>query len=65
MQRTDTRRIARLFRPYRARLCSRPGADRASRPRCRMVSPFLLREILDDAIPERDTTLLTLAGGRA
>ena len=27
-----------------------------------MISPFLLREVLDKAIPERDTTLLTLAG---
>src|SRR3712207_1646181 len=28
-----------------------------------MVSPFLLREVLDQAIPERDTTLLTLLVG--
>ena len=24
-----------------------------------MISPFLLRAVLDDAIPERDTALLT------
>ena len=57
------RRITRLFRPHRARLTTvlvlivfSAGLG--------MVSPFLLKAILDQAIPERDTTLLAwLVGG--
>jgi ATP-binding cassette subfamily B protein len=54
----DLRRIARLFRPYRARLTAVLGLIGLSAG-LGMASPFLLREILDVAIPQRDTTLLT------
>ncbi len=50
-------RIARLFRPYRARLITVLGLIVLSAG-ISMVSPFLLRAILDSALPERDTTLL-------
>ena len=60
---TDLRRIARLFRPYRARLGSVLALIALSAT-LGMVSPFLLKEILDTAIPDRDTTLLAwLVGG--
>lgn len=60
---TDTpvslRRIAGLFRPHRgpmtalfALLVVQAGLG--------VVSPFLLREILDDALPHRDTLLISL-----
>jgi len=51
-----------LFRPYRARLGAvlslivlAAGLD--------IISPFLLRAVLDTAIPERDNALLTLLAG--
>jgi ATP-binding cassette, subfamily B, bacterial len=53
------RRIARLFVPYRRRLSVLLlliGISAA----VGVVSPFLLRAVLDDAIPNKDTTLLTL-----
>src|SRR5688500_18446521 len=56
-------RIARLFRPYRGRLSAVLGLIVLSAG-LSMVSPFLLREILDVALPERDTRLLIwLVGG--
>ncbi len=55
---TDTRRIAGLFRPYRRRLFAVLALIALSAT-LSMASPFLLREILDVAIPRRDTTLLT------
>jgi ATP-binding cassette, subfamily B, bacterial len=55
---TDTARIARLFKPYRARLGSVLALIGLSAG-LSMVSPFLLRAVLDHAIPERDTALLT------
>jgi ATP-binding cassette subfamily B protein len=55
--RLDRRRLLGLFRPYRLRLgvvlfliVISAGLG--------MVSPFLLRAVLDQAIPERDTVLL-------
>jgi ATP-binding cassette subfamily B protein len=54
----DLRRIARLFGPYRGRLTAVLGLIGLSAG-LGMASPFLLREILDVAIPGRDTTLLT------
>ena len=59
----DTRRIVRLFAPYRWRLAwvlllivFSSGLG--------MVSPFLLREVLDKGILRHDTTLLSeLVGG--
>jgi ATP-binding cassette, subfamily B, bacterial len=55
---SETRRIARLFAPYRARLATVLGLIAVSAA-LGMISPFLLRAVLDQAIPERDTTLLT------
>jgi ATP-binding cassette subfamily B protein len=54
----DLRRIARLFRPYRARLGAVLGLIVVSAA-LGMASPFLLREVLDEAIPRGDTRLLT------
>jgi ATP-binding cassette, subfamily B, bacterial len=57
------RRIVRLFRPHRARLGSVLGLILVSAG-LGMVSPFLLREVLDVAIPEKDRELLAwLVGG--
>jgi ATP-binding cassette subfamily B protein len=56
-------RIARLFQPYRGRLAAVLGLIVVSAG-LSMVSPFLLREILDTALPDRDTALLGwLVGG--
>jgi ATP-binding cassette, subfamily B, bacterial len=51
-------RIARLFRPYRGRLSAVLALIVVSAV-LGMASPFLLREVLDKAIPQGDTTLLT------
>ncbi|MFG3509708.1 ABC transporter ATP-binding protein [Streptomyces sp. NPDC047821] len=53
------RRILRLFRPYRARLAV-VGLLVAASSLVSVASPFLLREILDTAIPQQRTGLLTL-----
>src|SRR5438477_1621643 len=58
-RKTELRRIARLFRPYRARLSAVLALILFSAGLA-MVSPFLLRSVLDTAIPQRDTALLTL-----
>ncbi len=59
----QTRRIAALFRPYRGRLGAVLGLIAISAG-LGMVSPFLLRDVLDTAIPDGDTTLLSwLVGG--
>jgi ATP-binding cassette subfamily B protein len=55
---SDTRRITRLFRPYRARLTAVLGLILISAG-LGMAPPFLLRAVLDQAIPQRDTALLT------
>jgi ATP-binding cassette subfamily B protein len=57
-ERSELRRIGALFSPYRARLLSVLGLIALSAT-LSMASPFLLRAVLDHAIPERDTTLLT------
>ncbi len=57
------RRIVKLFRPYRGRLFTVLFLIAVSAA-LGMVSPFLLRDILDVAIPEnRDGLLLALVGG--
>jgi len=56
---SDTARIARLFRPYRLRLTTVLGLIGISAG-LSMITPFLLRAVLDTAIPERDTKLLTM-----
>jgi ATP-binding cassette subfamily B protein len=59
----QTRRIAALFRPYRRRLGAVLGLI-AVGAGLGMVSPFLLRDVLDHAIPDGDTTTLSwLVGG--
>jgi ATP-binding cassette subfamily B protein len=58
----DGRRILRLFHPYRARLGLVLGLIVLS-ALVSMASPFLLREVLDKAIPDRDQGLLTLLVG--
>jgi ATP-binding cassette subfamily B protein len=55
----DVRRILRLFRPYRGRLAL-VGLLVAAASLVSVASPFLLREILDVAIPDRRTGLLSL-----
>src|SRR5256885_7284490 len=57
-RKTDLRRIARLFRPYRGRLSAVLALLLVSAG-LGMVSPFLLRQVLDTAIPDKDMTLLT------
>ncbi|MDJ0463702.1 ABC transporter ATP-binding protein [Streptomyces sp. H27-C3] len=55
----QVRRILRLFRPYRGRLLI-VGVLVAASSLVAVASPFLLREILDTAIPQRRTGLLSL-----
>src|SRR2546428_77963 len=55
----DRRRLLGLFRPYRLRLGTVLFLILISAG-LGMVSPFLLRAVLDQAIPQRDTTLLIL-----
>ena len=58
VRRANFRRIVRLFRPYRRRL----GAVSALivfSAGIGVISPFLLREVLDVAIPEQNVGLLT------
>jgi ATP-binding cassette, subfamily B, bacterial len=55
---SETARIARLFAPYRLRLATVLGLIALSAG-VSMISPFLLRDVLDEAIPQRDTELLT------
>lgn len=52
------RRIARLFRPYRARLMGLLSLIFLAAG-LGVVSPFLLRGIIDTAYPEKNTQLLT------
>jgi ATP-binding cassette subfamily B protein len=63
VRRANLRRVARLFRSYRGRL----GAVLALivfSSALGVIPAFLLKEILNRAIPQRDTTLLAyLAGG--
>ena len=54
----DGRRIMRMFRPYRRRLVSVLSLIVFSSA-LSMVSPFLLRSVLDNAIPHHNVTLLT------
>jgi ATP-binding cassette subfamily B protein len=53
----QTHRIAALFRPYRRRLSAVLGLIALSAG-LGIVTPFLLRDVLDVAIPHHDTTLL-------
>ncbi|AXI70349.1 ABC transporter ATP-binding protein [Streptomyces cavourensis] len=55
----EVRRILRLFHPYRGRLAL-VGLLVGASSLVSVASPFLLREILDTAIPQGRTGLLTL-----
>jgi ATP-binding cassette subfamily B protein len=56
------RRVGRLFAPYRTRLSGLLTLIFLSAG-LGVISPFLLRSVLDRAIPHRDTKLLTLLVG--
>ncbi|MGK5628807.1 ABC transporter ATP-binding protein [Streptomyces sp. URMC 123] len=58
-QPAQLRRILRLFRPYRGRLAL-VGLLVAASSLVTVASPFLLREVLDTAIPQGRTGLLSL-----
>jgi len=58
VRRANFRRILRLFRPYGRRLSLVSGLIVVSAS-LGAVSPFLLREVLDVAIPEEDVGLLS------
>ncbi|MER7816139.1 ABC transporter ATP-binding protein [Streptomyces sp. NPDC096153] len=58
-QPAQVRRILRLFRPYRARLAV-VGLLVGASSLVTVASPFMLREILDTAIPQGRTGLLSL-----
>ncbi len=63
VRRANLRRVGALFKPYRARLAAVLSLIFVSAG-VGIVSPFLLREVLDNALPERDNALLAaLVGG--
>jgi ATP-binding cassette, subfamily B, bacterial len=62
VRRANVRRIVRLFVPYRARLGTVLGLILVSSA-LGAVSPFLIREIFDKALPDGDTSLLNLLVG--
>jgi ATP-binding cassette subfamily B protein len=63
VRRDNARRAIALFRPYRRRLGAVLGLI-AVAAGLDIVSPFLLKAVLDTALPERDDQLLTaLVGG--
>jgi ATP-binding cassette subfamily B protein len=62
VRRANLRRIVRLFVPYRRRLGAVLALILLSSA-LGAVSPFLVREIFDEALPERDTALLNLLVG--
>ena len=57
--RVDLRRVAGLFRPYRGRVAAVAGLIVLSAI-LGLAQPFLIREAVDVALPQSDTTLLTL-----
>ncbi|MDX6344207.1 MAG: ATP-binding cassette, subfamily bacterial, partial [Trebonia sp.] len=57
--RVPLRRIARLFRPYRWNLLF-VGALVAASSLVSLVNPFLIREVIDVALPQGRTGLLTV-----
>jgi ATP-binding cassette, subfamily B, bacterial len=59
VRKANFRRIVRLFRAYRARLAAVSALIVVSAT-VGVVSPFLLREVLDVAIPEQRVGLLTV-----
>jgi ATP-binding cassette, subfamily B, bacterial len=59
VRRANFRRIVRLFRPYKARLAA-VSALIVFSAALGVVSPFLLREVLDVAIPDENVGLRTV-----
>jgi ATP-binding cassette subfamily B protein len=59
VRRANLRRIGRLFRPYRVRLTAVCALIFLSAA-LNVIPPFLLRGVLDTAIPDKRTGLLTL-----
>lgn len=57
VRRANFRRIVSLFGSYRARLAAVSGLTLVSAS-LGVISPFLLREVLDVAIPEENVGLL-------
>ncbi|WP_084269732.1 ABC transporter ATP-binding protein [Patulibacter minatonensis] len=55
----DLKRIVRLFRPYRKRVGAVAGLIALSAV-LGLAQPFLLRDVVDHALPDRDTSLLTI-----
>src|SRR5918996_1487973 len=62
VRRANLRRVARLFRPYRRRLAAVLGLIFVS-ALLGMVSPFLVRDIFDEALPDENAALLNLLVG--
>jgi ATP-binding cassette subfamily B protein len=58
VRRANVRRVVSLFRPYRLRLSAVLGLIALSAG-LDIISPFLLRAILDTALPEQDGRLLS------
>jgi ATP-binding cassette, subfamily B, bacterial len=59
LERPSFRRISRLFRPYRGRL-SALALVVVTQSSATIIGPFILRAILDRALPERNMRLLTI-----
>ncbi len=59
VRKANFRRIVRLFRAYKRRLAAVSGLIVVSAG-LGVITPFLLREVLDVAIPEEDVGLLTI-----
>ena len=62
VRRANLRRIGRLFREYRLKLTV-VSALIVFSSLLGVVSPFLLRDILDTAIPDQNMALLSLLAG--
>ena len=62
VRRANLERVARLFRPYRGRLGAVLGLIFCSAA-LGMVSPFLVRDVFDRALPDGDTRRLNLLVG--
>ncbi len=60
--RGDLRRVLRLFRPFRSRLAF-VGLLIVASSVVSLASPFLLRDILDQSLPRRQTGLTVLLAG--
>ena len=62
VRKANVRRVAGLFRPHRRRLSAVLGLIAVSSA-LGIVSPFLLKSLLDTAFPQKDATLISLLAG--